>query len=141
MHLLSAVLQEATGMTALDFARQNLFEPLGIHNAIWETDPQGYSRGWGDLHLLPEDAAKIGYLWLHRGNWEGKQIVSEAGCWTQSNSQLFVGDDIAYGNGWWISSGITMPPAERAKIYVTAIRNTVVVTTGQALSTMMLISG
>jgi CubicO group peptidase (beta-lactamase class C family) len=78
MHLLSAVLQEATGMTAFDFARQYLFEPLGIQDVIWESDPQGYTRGWGDLHLKPEDLAKIGFLWLHRGNWDGKQIVSEA---------------------------------------------------------------
>lgn len=132
MHLLSAVLQEATGMTALDFARQNLFEPLGIQAAIWEVDPQGYSRGWGDLHLLPEDAAKIGYLWLHRGNWDGQQIVSEA--WMLDSVKphnFFVGDDIAYGNGWWISSGNYYASGRGGqKIYVTAIRNTVVVTTG-----------
>ena len=41
MHLLSAILQEATGMTALDFARQYLFAPLGIQEAIWDADPQG----------------------------------------------------------------------------------------------------
>lgn len=132
MHLLSAVLQEATGMTALDFARQNLFAPLGIHDAIWELDPQGYSRGWGDLHLLPEDAAKIGYLWLQRGNWDGKQIVSES--WVLDSVKphnFFVGDDIAYGNGWWISSGNYYASGRGGqKIYVTAIRNTVVVTTG-----------
>src|SRR4030042_3022975 len=75
MHLLSAILQEATGMTALDFARQTLFEPLGIREVIWDDDPQGYTNGWGDLRLKPRDAAKIGYLWLNNGAWGGKQMV------------------------------------------------------------------
>ncbi|HLO31375.1 MAG TPA: serine hydrolase [Anaerolineales bacterium] len=132
MHLLSAVLQEATGMTALDFARQYLFEPLGIRDVIWEIDPQGYNRGWGDVHLLPEDAAKLGYLWLHRGQWEGKQIVSES--WVLDSvkpHKLFVGDDIAYGNGWWISLGDYYASGRGGqKIHVISTRNTVVVTTG-----------
>lgn len=51
-HLLSAILQQATGMTALEFARQNLFEPLGIRDVIWPADPQGVTRGWGDIRLL-----------------------------------------------------------------------------------------
>ena len=46
MHLLSPILQHATGMTALDFANQNLFEPLGITDVMWLTDPQGYNGGW-----------------------------------------------------------------------------------------------
>ena len=132
MHLLSAILQEATGMTALDFARQNLFEPLGIHEETWEFDPQGYTRGWGDLHLLPEDAAKIGYLWLHRGNWNGRQIVSEA--WVLDSvkaHKMFVGDDIGYGNGWWISPANYYASGRGGqKIHVIAMRNTVVVTAG-----------
>ncbi len=72
MHLLSAILQEATGMTELDFARQYLFEPLGIQDVAWESDPQGYSHGWGDLHLKPQDAAKLGLFWLQQGKWEGQ---------------------------------------------------------------------
>jgi CubicO group peptidase (beta-lactamase class C family) len=132
MLLLSAILQEATGETALDFARKNLFEPLGIHRVSWESDPQGYSRGWGDLHLLPEDAAKIGYLWLHRGQWDDKQIVSEA--WVLDSVKphsLFVGDDTGYGNGWWIASGDYYASGRGGqKIRVIATRNTVVVTTG-----------
>ena len=86
MHLLSAILQQATGMTALDFARQNLFEPLGIRNVVWESDPQGYSHGWGDLYLTPGDAAKIGYLWLNSGVWEGKQIVPAA--WVEDSVKV-----------------------------------------------------
>jgi CubicO group peptidase (beta-lactamase class C family) len=104
MHLLSAILQEATGMTELDFARQYLFEPLGIQDVAWETDPQGYYHGWGDLHLKPQDAAKLGLLWLQQGKWDGRQIVSTA--WVSDSVQAqsrMVGNEYGYGYGWWIS--------------------------------------
>jgi len=103
MHLLSAILQEATGMTAQEFAQENLFGPLGIKDSNWRADPQGYSHGWGDLYLHPHDAAKIGYLWLHGGKWGGKQIVSEK--WVEASHQrlMDVGDD-KYGYGWWVDS-------------------------------------
>ena len=118
-------------MTALDFARQNLFEPLGIQNAIWEIDPQGYTRGWGDLHLLPEDVAKIGYLWLHRGNWDGKQIVSEA--WVLDSVKAhskFIEPDFGYGYGWWISTGDYQASGRGGqRVRVIASRNTIVVVT------------
>jgi hypothetical protein len=103
MHLLSAVLQEAEGMTALEFARLHLFGPLGIGEVLWRADPQGYTRGWGDLYLKPSDAARIGYLWLTGGVWEGRQVVPAT--WVHeavaphSHGQI---DD--YGYGWWVSS-------------------------------------
>lgn len=56
-YLLSAVLQGATGVTALEFARANLFEPLGIRDVIWPAEPQGITHGWGRsarLRELPE---------------------------------------------------------------------------------------
>jgi hypothetical protein len=131
-HLLSAILQEATGMTALDFAHQYLFEPLGIHEVTWEIDPQGRTRGWGDLHLLPEDAAKIGYLFLHRGEWDGQQIVPQA--WVLDSVRAhnrFVGDDYGYGYGWWISpAGYYASGRGGQNVRVLASLNTVVVTTG-----------
>ncbi len=132
MHLLSAILQETTGMTALEFARQNLFEPLGIHEVIWEVDPQGYTRGWGDLHLLPEDAAKIGFLWLHRGQWDGRQIVPEA--WVLDlvrPHSKFVQGDFGYGYGWWVSWGDYLASGRGGqKVRVIASRNTILVVTG-----------
>jgi len=102
MHLLSAILQEATGLTSLDFARQYLFEPLGIREVFWQSDPQGYTHGWGDLYLKPRDAAKLGYLWLNGGGWEGKQIVPAS--WVADSVQALshAGDD-DYGYGWWVS--------------------------------------
>jgi CubicO group peptidase (beta-lactamase class C family) len=102
MHLLSAILQESTGMTELNFARQYLFEPLGIRKVYWQSDPQGYSHGWGDLYLKPRDAAKLGYLWLNKGTWDGKQIVPAAWVADSVTEHSFGGMD-GYGFGWWVS--------------------------------------
>ncbi len=131
-HILSAILQETTGMTELEFARQNLFEPLGIHAVVWETDPQGYTHGWGDLHLLPEDAAKFGYLFLHRGEWDGRQIVPQA--WVleavRAHSR-FVGNDYGYGYGWWVSPVDYCATGRGGQnVRVLASRDTLIVATG-----------
>jgi CubicO group peptidase (beta-lactamase class C family) len=132
MHLLSAILQKVTGMSELAFARQNLFEPLGIHEVSWETDPQGYTHGWGDLHLLPEDAAKIGFLWLQRGRWDGKQIVPEA--WVLDSVKAhskFVKGDFGYGYGWWVAFQDYLASGRGGQaIRVLASRNTILVVTG-----------
>ena len=74
-HLLGSVIGAAAHATELDFARKALFEPLGITGVVWADDPQGRSHGWGDSHFFPQDVAKIGYLYLHGGNWNGEQIV------------------------------------------------------------------
>ncbi len=75
-YLLTAILQKATGMTALDFANENLFGPLGITGVEWMMDRSGINTGWGNIVMAPADLAKIGYLFLHKGNVDGKQIVS-----------------------------------------------------------------
>ena len=105
MHMLSAILQKATGMNTLEFARTNLFEPLGIHNVQWPSDPQGITIGHGELYLHPHDAAKLGFLWLHGGQWDGKQIVSREWVEASSRLQIATGSDYGadYGYGWWIA--------------------------------------
>ena len=105
MHLLSAILQQATGMTTLEFARANLFEPLGIHDVQWPPDPQGITNGHGELYLHPRDMAKLGFLWLHGGEWDGKQIVSREWVRAASQSQIATGSAYAedYGYGMWIA--------------------------------------
>jgi len=74
-HLLGSVIASAAHQSELEFGRKNLFGPLGIGNVVWADDPQGRNHGWGDSHLFPQDLAKIGYLYLHGGQWDGKQIV------------------------------------------------------------------
>ena len=74
-HLLGSALAGAAHETERDFAMKELFEPLGVTNVLWATDPQGRNHGWGDSHLFPLDVARLGYLYLHDGAWNGRQIV------------------------------------------------------------------
>ena len=74
-HLVSAILTKLTGMSALEYAKAKLFGPLGIIDLYWEHDPQGISNGGKGLYLQARDMAKIGYLFLHDGAWEGKQLL------------------------------------------------------------------
>lgn len=74
-HLLSAVLTQVTGMSALELANRSLFSPLGSRVTTWATDPQGHSIGGSELYLTPRDLAKVGYLYLRRGLWEDTQLI------------------------------------------------------------------
>ena len=104
MHLLSALVSRATGMSTLDFARRELFGPLGIERVQWPADPQGIQHGWGDLHLLPQDMARIGYLWLHDGRWGERQIVPAQ--WlraaTDVHSHPGFSEGQEYGYAMWV---------------------------------------
>jgi CubicO group peptidase (beta-lactamase class C family) len=105
MHLLSAILTKASGMSELDFATKYLFGLLGIAEVVWPADPQGFTHGWGDLYLLPRDVAKIGQLWLNQGAWNGKQVVSTE--WVANASSVHAkrpaDEDDDYGYGWYIA--------------------------------------
>ncbi|HYE75738.1 MAG TPA: serine hydrolase, partial [Blastocatellia bacterium] len=102
MHLLSGALLQKTGMNAEAFARKHLFAPLGIREFIWPRDPQNVSHGFGNLHLLPRDMAKLGWLFLNRGQWEGNQIVSAQWVAEATRSHIKTGGagTSDYGYGW-----------------------------------------
>jgi len=123
--ILSGILTKATGCSVLDFARENLFTPLGIHVdrsivfkskeeqlAImtkesdisgWVADPQGVNTaGWG-LFLTPAEMAKLGQLYLNRGVWDDKQLVSAK--WIdESTREQSRWDEMGlkYGWLWWV---------------------------------------
>jgi CubicO group peptidase (beta-lactamase class C family) len=105
-HLLSAIIQETTGMTELAFAEEHLFGPLGISEVSWGTDPQGRSSGGTSLRLTPRDMAKFGYLYLNVGQWDGQQLVPAA--WVKASTmnqapifETYYGE-MSYGYQWWI---------------------------------------
>ncbi len=100
VHLLSAILQQATGQSTRAFAREYLFGPLGITDLRWGSDPQGVTAGM-DLFLTPRDMAKIGTLMLHGGWWEGRRIVSAAWVKTSTRPHVTLEGRAGYGYLWW----------------------------------------
>jgi CubicO group peptidase (beta-lactamase class C family) len=102
-HLLSAILARTTGTNALAFARRELFGPLGIQEVAWPADDRGHNHGWGDLQMHPRDMAKLGQLFLQRGRWGNRQIISED--WVRAATRAHVertSNDDGYGYFWWI---------------------------------------
>ena len=122
INILSGILTNATGQSVIGFAKENLFNPLGIKvpkNAFiqnkedyltflkdkyvtgWIADPKGVNTaGWG-LTLTPRDMIKIGQLYLNGGEWNGEQILSSQ--WVEdSTKEKSQWGELSYGYLWWI---------------------------------------
>lgn len=76
-YMASAMLQRVAGETMLSYGRSRLFEPLGIDLPRWDSCPQGVTLGGSGLYLTLADTVKLGLLYLQKGVWEGRRIVSE----------------------------------------------------------------
>jgi CubicO group peptidase (beta-lactamase class C family) len=110
--LVSAIITKLTGGLAEDYARGKLFEPLGITNWHREHAPEGLSIGDGMLTLLPRDMAKIGYLYLRGGRWEGKQLLPPS--WADVLSHALVSMHASYDPNQSYSNFMWVLPEKRA---------------------------
>jgi CubicO group peptidase (beta-lactamase class C family) len=105
-NLVSALITRLTGKPEEDYAREKLFAPLGIADWHWDRDPQGLTTGEGELFLLPRDMAKIGYLYLRHGEWEGKPLLPQG--WADVLNHTIVNmhashdPNQSYSNFFWI---------------------------------------
>jgi CubicO group peptidase (beta-lactamase class C family) len=131
--LLSAIVTYKTGMSTMEFAKENLFGPLGITKFIWKTDRQGIYDAGGGLSMTPRDMAKYGHLILNKGIWEGKQIIPADFIAESVKTQTLFNANSGYGyESWW-----TIPPygyyyaagIRGQRIYVMEKQDMVVVTT------------
>jgi CubicO group peptidase (beta-lactamase class C family) len=99
--LVSAIMRKATGRPLDEFAREHVFEPLGITGAEWSR-VKGDTDAGGGLRLRPRDMAKIGRLVLAGGRWNDRQIVSKAWIETSTAAKLKATDNQWYGYLWWL---------------------------------------
>ena len=131
-HLLIAVVEGVAEDGTLEFVRQNLFEPLGITGWTWEQDADGIPIGGWGLRLTPRDMAKLGYLYLRGGEWDGRQIVSSEWVAQATQRHIRTEDERGYGYQWWIDAdgeGYAALGRNGQMIYVRPGADLIVVTT------------
>lgn len=105
--ILGFVLQSATGISISEYASQKLWKPMGAeHDAQWSLDHKdGDEKAYCCFYSNARDFARIGKLVLHRGRWNGRQIVSE----NYINQMIAPAPlldegrpNLIYGYQWWI---------------------------------------
>lgn len=96
-HLLSAIITQATGKSTLDFAIENLFDPMGITEYEWSTDDRGYHLGAAYLYIKPRDMIKFGNLILNKGKYNDEQIVPESWITEMTTTKILTDNDVPYG--------------------------------------------
>ncbi|ETX12023.1 hypothetical protein OCH239_18585 [Roseivivax halodurans JCM 10272] len=98
----AALIARRNGGDLAAFARERLFEPLGIERIEWITDYYGVPYAASGLRLRPRDSAKIGQLVLQKGVWEGQQVVPAD--WIEASTSVHTpgGYGCDYGYFWWL---------------------------------------
>lgn len=116
VHLLSAIITRTTGMCAREFANEFLFRHIGMREIPeqnmksfglddvfgkdvtgWINDPDGNNTGGWGLTLTPRDMTRFGFLYLNRGIWDNKQIISQK--WIDESTAM---NSNKYGYLWWL---------------------------------------
>ena len=102
-HLLSTIVNITTGQYTHEYAEEKLFAPIGITHYDWGKDPDDNAFGGASLRLTPRDMAKLGFLFLHNGTWDGVQVVPADWVATATSSHSTLNDYTGYGYQWWTS--------------------------------------
>lgn len=98
--LVGAIIEEASGKKLSEFARENLFTPLGIKEYYWYTAPNGRTGPMGNLYIAALDFAKLGQLVINKGQWQGNKIVSATWIDAIAKKQFDISKDDPFANGY-----------------------------------------
>jgi CubicO group peptidase (beta-lactamase class C family) len=101
-HIVSVVLERATGRLPRRYAAEHLFGPIGVHGVGWDRDPQGHDFGGNNLSMTPRQMARFGQLHLADGVVRGRRILPEG--WVRRTWQVRTishWNGYGYGYAWW----------------------------------------
>ena len=125
-NLLSGILRKQfkTHQEYLDFWYSSLFDKIGMHSAIVETDMSGNFVGSSYGWATTRDWAKFGLLYLHKGNWNGEQIFDES--WAKYVSTPTNSSSGQYGAQFWLNAGGRFPNAPKDMFYASGYQGQMV---------------
>lgn len=92
--LIGEIISRTSGMTIMEFAKNNLFNPLEIEDYEWTITPKGRGMTAGSFFMKPIDMLKIISLVKNKGNWKGNQIVSKK--WIEKSTQCEIEIDFSF---------------------------------------------
>lgn len=122
-HFLSGLIKAATGKTPGEYAYEHIFDPLGIafkrletvssHPSwddflirtprTWKQDSNGLEVGAFGLHLTAREMAKFGFLFLNKGSWDHKTILSEQWVEDSTRDHVLRTSNFGFGFQWVVS--------------------------------------
>jgi len=110
--LLSFVIEKATGKHLAEYASEKLWQPMGaVHNAYWCLDKKnGDEKAYCCVNSNARDFARFGYLYLHNGNWNGKQLIDSTYVMASIKPNGLKDKESGkpvnyYGFSWWLIPG------------------------------------
>jgi len=107
--LMAGILEQATGMSAGEYAKEKLLAPLGMADAQWWTDAVGNTLTYCCVDTTTRNYAKLGLLYLRGGEWDGQQIIPAS--WVEAAVE---GGPAWNGYGYqiWLTGQYTSLPDE-----------------------------
>jgi CubicO group peptidase (beta-lactamase class C family) len=99
--LLGRLIAKATGQSLHEYARETLFDPLGIGPTDWYADKSGELFAASGLRMTPRDLARIGELMLRGGAWDGRAVVSGEWIARCTTPVVPIDDKVQYGYQWY----------------------------------------
>lgn len=119
-NILCSVLRARTGLGP-QLPRQQLFEPLGLSTAVWETDRSGTPVCSSYLWATPRDWAALGQFALQGGVWQGTRLLPPGWMKQSTTAQsVILAEEPGYAAGWWANKqadGSLVEPALPADTY------------------------
>ena len=130
--LLGGIIEQVSGRDVLGFAREHLFDPIGIGDVVWTLTTGGHYYTDGGLYLTPRDMARFGYLMLQGGTRDGREIVPAEWVARSSTTYYQTPSGFGYGYQWWVlpdGSGYAATGHYEQRIFVLPEADAVVVVT------------
>ncbi len=112
MYLLCCAIHKVAGMSVMEYLKPRLFDPLGIEDPFWETDPRGIEAGGWGMMIKTEDLAKVIYCYSQMGKFDGKQVIPEE--WVKTSTAYHADNSasnqdrdsmVGYGYCFWRNAG------------------------------------
>ncbi len=103
--LLAMIAEKATGKSISAYLSEKLWQPLGMeYPATWSSDKKKREIAYAGLNATARDFARFGRLYLHKGDWNGEQLLSPE--WIDSSvSQQAMFAYGGYRNQFWGAYG------------------------------------